>query len=1148
MDGGRGKGSPGKGSPGKGKGGSGGKGKGKGGGRGKGDAPSPMYITSNIKNAYDFDNLFATVLKYESHFDHIHLSACWNSLGHLAARGSDRSWFQQHATALESLVQRTVDTVSTSSRIRARELANIAHGVAKSGQGSTMGPLMTALASSIAWHAGDAKPQELANTAWAFATAGHPAPEMYDALAKAATPYMSEFNPQELANIAWAFATAAHSAPALFDAVAAVAAPRLAEFTEQGLSNTVYAFAKAEHRAPALFDAVAAMAKRRLSEFTEQALANTVWAFATAGHTAPALFDAVAAAAAPRLGAFNTQAVSNMAWGFATAEHRAGALFHALAKAVPPRLMEFNPQDLATTSWAFAKACHLDEPLFSALGRAARRCLEQFNTQDLVNTAWSFAKVGQFDAELFSAVAKSIVGRRLDELTAQHLSNIAWTFSTAGQVDKVMFDALARSAEQRVSDLGAHDLSNLAWAFANAGQLDAQLFASLARSAEKLLHEFSDEQVDNAEWAFKRAGQQTIVKALRQRKKAKEGKGGAAGLAGQTAVDVSKCGRIIVAGGGIGGAAVAVALQRRGFKEVVVLESDSSFDARKQGYGLTIQRQDATQAMGINLAQDDAPSTSHYTFSSEGHILGFYGEAFGAKSKDRQEAENSGRFIHIPRQMLRKRIVEQIQSGTIKWKSKLKSFACWGDDGGSGGGGESRPRQKGAITPFGQKPATATTAAAAAPSQKENGVTVTLTDGTTIDGALLIGSDGIFSTVRRQLDLPGDRLNYVGLIVVLGIMEGKLSVPLAERRIFETVDGITRIYAMPFTTSSTMWQLSFPMSEEQANALCKDAAALKAEIVKRCGHWHEPIPSLLRGTPLDGFSGYPVYDRELLEPDVLRKAVAQQPATAPQRRVTLIGDAAHPMTPFRAQGANQALSDAVLLADCLVESVGQHGPQLGLDVALPIFEKKMLSRSARVVQGSREKAKEMHSSLALQPGRKVQREAGTGVDMPKVIKRLKAGGIGAHSAADPRGLDAVVAAAMEHSASDEREMDVIFSEVPKAKKQRIEENGAANGHGGGGGGGGGGEGGKASEWGFEWREAVSAQLTGLPEGGLRKKQLRKAVLKQFLGRLEKKSEAGDDWKWWKAHPAELKALFKKVLKKEKKAGRVRTKGKMVTCS
>ena len=35
-----------------------------------------------------------------------------------------------------------------------------------------------------------------------------------------------------------------------------------------------------------------------------------------------------------------------------------------------------------------------------------------------------------------------------------------------------------------------------------------------------------------------------------------------------------------------------------------------------------------SQAMGINLSQDDAPSTSHYTFSADGHVLGFYGEAW----------------------------------------------------------------------------------------------------------------------------------------------------------------------------------------------------------------------------------------------------------------------------------------------------------------------------------------------------------------------------------------------------------------------------------------------------------------------------------------------------------------------------------------
>ena len=116
------------------------------------------------------------------------------------------------------------------------------------------------------------------------------------------------------------------------------------------------------------------------------------------------------------------------------------------------------------------------------------------------------------------------------------------------------------------------------------------------------------------------------------------------------------------------------------------------------------------------------------------------------------------------------------------------------------------------------------------------------------------------------------------------------------------------------------------------------------------------------------------------------------------------------MTPFKAQGANQAISDAVLLADVLVDCIHKHGPEAGMDTAIPIFEQKMLSRSSRMVVGSREKAKEMHSSLALRPARKVQRE--TDVDMQEVIRLLKARGVGAHSATDPRGLDELVSKAM----------------------------------------------------------------------------------------------------------------------------------------
>ena len=111
-------------------------------------APSPALLTSFIKKAWTIDALFQTCSEHQSQLNHIHLSACWNKLGHLT-RPEDTRWFEQHAQSLQSLGEHTMTVVSTSSDIRARELANIAHGVAKSGRGAAMGPLVQALATSM---------------------------------------------------------------------------------------------------------------------------------------------------------------------------------------------------------------------------------------------------------------------------------------------------------------------------------------------------------------------------------------------------------------------------------------------------------------------------------------------------------------------------------------------------------------------------------------------------------------------------------------------------------------------------------------------------------------------------------------------------------------------------------------------------------------------------------------------------------------------------------------------------------------------------------------------------------------------------------------------------------------------------------------
>ena len=139
------------------------------------------------------------------------------------------------------------------------------------------------------------------------------------------------------------------------------------------------------------------------------------------------------------------------------------------------------------------------------------------------------------------------------------------------------------------------------------------------------------------------------------------------------------------------------------------------------------------------------------------------------------------------------------------------------------------------------------------------------------------------------------------------------------------------------------------------------------------------------------------------------------------------------MTPFKAQGANQAISDAVLLAETLADGVRKYGADEGFEKALPTFEQKMLNRSSRMVVGSREKAKEMHSNLALRPARKVQRE--TDVDMAMVIKVLRAKGVGAKTSNDERGLDAVVADVMRLCARG-GVMEVVENDDKKQKRDR----------------------------------------------------------------------------------------------------------------
>ena len=384
---------------------------------------------------------------------------------------------------------------------------------------------------------------------------------------------------------------------------------------------------------------------------------------------------------------------------------------------------------------------------------------------------------------------------------------------------------------------------------------------------------------------------------------------------------------IAIIGAGIGGVALAVACLHRGIP-FTLYERDSSFDMRAQGYGLTLQQASkAIKGFGISSLKQGIHSTRHVVHTTEGKVI----VEWGMRSHSNTKASPKRINVHIPRQALRLALLEQLgKHDGVQWGHQLTGFKEY----------------------------------------KGNGVELSFQvngEKKSAKADLVVGADGIRSVVRSLLmgeDITP--LRYLGYMVILGIcplkaLTGIESSLLDSATVFQTVNGQDRIYMMPYSSDSVMWQLSFPMQEEEAKALtAKGIQALKEEAC-RITQWHHPIPQIMEATLPAQISGYPVYDRALLKPELLAKG----------GQVTLIGDAAHPMSPFKGQGANQALLDALALARGITKGCRPLSKwrEAGLrESVLTEFEEEMLARSASKVKDSAEAVQLLHSKVVLREG------------------------------------------------------------------------------------------------------------------------------------------------------------------------------------
>jgi salicylate hydroxylase len=234
-----------------------------------------------------------------------------------------------------------------------------------------------------------------------------------------------------------------------------------------------------------------------------------------------------------------------------------------------------------------------------------------------------------------------------------------------------------------------------------------------------------------------------------------------------------------------------------------------------------------------------------------------------------------------------------------------------------------------------------TGAAVAGFAQSEGGVAVALAQGAVrlkVEGDCLIGADGLRSFVRQRLH--GDALKFSGRTAWRGIVEAaRLPAAMHRKETNLWLGRKAHLVHYPLRGGAVVNVVAivdedFHPDERDFWSSTGEAKFLEA----RFARWDKAARNLLRAAP--EWKKWPLADRSPVQSFV-------------EGRVALIGDAAHPMLPFLAQGAAQAIEDAGVLGKVLGD--GQN-----IEGGLLAYQEKRLPQVSRVQQESRRQAMIYH--------------------------------------------------------------------------------------------------------------------------------------------------------------------------------------------
>jgi len=222
--------------------------------------------------------------------------------------------------------------------------------------------------------------------------------------------------------------------------------------------------------------------------------------------------------------------------------------------------------------------------------------------------------------------------------------------------------------------------------------------------------------------------------------------------------------------------------------------------------------------------------------------------------------------------------------------------------------------------------------------QNADRVTAHFDDGTAVHGAALIGADGIHSAVRRQLHPHEGPPSYQGINMWRGVTRAKPFLTGASMIIGGWLEvGKMVVYPIRNAIDAQGHQLINWVAEIQSPRNVQQdwnlAGKLEDFLPTFKGWRFDWLDVVALMQQAEQILEYPMVDRDPLP-------------FWTQARITLMGDAAHPMYPRGSNGAGQAILDARVLAACLRESND-------VTTALQSYQAKRLQAAYDVVLANR---------------------------------------------------------------------------------------------------------------------------------------------------------------------------------------------------